>query len=130
MIDHISTYTTDFARTKAFYDAVLPDLGYELQAEFVSRDDDLGARRICAYGPPGKGEYWIIEVAQPATPRHVAFLARSRECVDRFHAAGLEAGAADNGPPGPRPGYHQHYYGAFLIDPDGNNVEAVCHKPA
>lgn len=129
MIDHMSTYATDYAATRAFYEATLPGLGYAVQAEFVTEwDPEWPARRICAFGPAGKPVLWIIEAREPATPRHVAFAARDRDAVRGFHEAGLAAGGSDNGAPGNRPEYHEHYFGAFLLDPDGNNVEAVCHE--
>ncbi len=130
MIDHLSTYATDFNSTKAFYDAVLGTLGYSMQAELVvDADPDLPGRRACAFGPDGRPVFWIVEVLETSTPRHVAFVAENRESVSEFHAAGMSAGGEDLGAPGPRPIYHEHYYGAFLTDPDGNNVEAVCHTP-
>ena len=130
MIDHLSTYATDFPATRAFYDGTLPVLGYSVQAEFVAEwDTEFPERRVCGYGPPGKAVFWIIETRQQATPRHVAFSAADREAVARFHRGGLAAGGTDNGAPGLRPQYHEHYFGAFLLDPDGNNVEAVCHSP-
>jgi len=117
MIDHLSTYATDYEATKAFYQAVLPTLGYALNVEMKTEwDPDSPDGEVCAFGPGEKPVLWIAEVDEPATPRHVAFK--------------LEAGGEDNGPPGPRPHYHEHYYGAFVLDPDGNNVEAVCHAPA
>jgi catechol 2,3-dioxygenase-like lactoylglutathione lyase family enzyme len=129
VIDHVSTYAMDFAATRAFYQAVLPVLGYAMQADFVAvRDADTPEQRVCAFGPPGKGEFWIMEARKPATPRHLAFRAPSRAAVAAFHSAGLAAGARENGPPGLRPQYHADYFGAFLIDPDGNNIEAVCHR--
>lgn len=131
MIDHMSTYATDFRATRAFYDATLPVLGYTVQAEMVTEwDPDFPERRICAFGPAGKAAFWIIEVREAASPRHVAFAAADRNAVARFHAAGLASGATDHGAPGLRPQYHEHYFGAFLLDPDGNNVEAVCRAPA
>lgn len=130
MLDHISTYATDYPATRAFYEAVLGPLGYHVQADFVATwDEAFPERRLCAYGPAGKGAFWIIEVREPASPRHVAFAASDRAAVSRFHAAGLVAGGTDHGAPGLRPQYHEHYFGAFLLDPDGNNVEAVCHQP-
>ena len=120
MIDHISTYATDYAATRAFYEAVLPTLGYDVQMEFP---------QMCAFGPPGRPVFWVIEVEQAASPRHIAFTAGDREMVTHFYHAGLNHGGRDNGSPGLRPDYHEHYYGAFLLDPDGNNVEAVCHMP-
>ena len=130
MLDHISSYATDYAATKRFYDAVMPTLGFAVQKELVAEwDEAFPTRRACAFGPEGKPAFWIIEVKEAATPRHVAFAAADRAAVDAFHAAGIGAGAEDNGAPGPRPEYHEHYYGAFVLDPDGNNIEAVCHQP-
>jgi catechol 2,3-dioxygenase-like lactoylglutathione lyase family enzyme len=129
MIDHLSFYATDFAKTKAFYEKALAPLGYGLVMELVAEwDKEWPTRRHCAFGPPKKACLWIGEVKEKATPRHVAFVATDRAAVDAFHAAALAAGGKDNGAPGPRPVYHAGYYGAFVIDPDGNNVEAVCHK--
>lgn len=130
MIDHMTTYAMNFDATKEFYAAVLSELGYSLQAEFALDDDQtLPGRRACAFGPDGRPVFWIAEVLEAYTPRHVAFTAVDRERVAAFHAAGLLAGGEDFGAPGPRPIYHENYYGAFLTDPDGNNVEAVCHAP-
>lgn len=130
MIDHLSTYTLDFPTTRAFYEAALGALGYAVQAELVlDADPDLPGRRACAFGPPGRPVFWVIQAREAASPRHVAFAAENRRAVDAFHRAGLAAGGKDHGAPGPRPIYHEHYYGGFLTDPDGNNVEAVCHTP-
>ncbi len=130
MIDHMSTYATDFASTRAFYTAVLDELGYSTQADMVfDADPDFPGRRACAFGPEGRPVFWVVEVRKPSSPRHVAFTADNRDSVAAFHEAGLGAGGEDLGVPGPRPIYHQHYFGAFLTDPDGNNVEAVCHFP-
>jgi catechol 2,3-dioxygenase-like lactoylglutathione lyase family enzyme len=120
MIDHMSTYATDIADTRAFYEAVLPPLGYTVQIEFPN---------ACAFGPPNNPVFWVIATEAAATPRHIAFSAVDRESVTHFYHTGLQHGGSDNGPPGLRPDYHEHYYGAFLLDPDGNNVEAVCHAP-
>lgn len=125
MIDHLSTYATDYEITRDFYRATFAPLGYSMQMEFA----EPSGQRMCAFGPEGNPAFWIIEVAQAASPRHIAFCAESREQVAAFHRAGLENGAGDNGAPGLRPIYHEHYYGAFLIDPDGNNIEAVHHRP-
>lgn len=128
MIDHISTYATDFSATKSFYAAAFAPLGYSLQMEFVAEPNaDFEAQRICAFGPEGKPAFWLIECKQQHTPRHVAFCAETRHAVDGFYQQAMLTGGTDNGAPGPRPMYHEHYYGAFVIDPDGNNVEAVCH---
>lgn len=130
MIDHLSTYATDFVSTKAFYSAVLAELGFSVQAELVvDEDPELPGRRACAFGPTGRPVFWVVEVLDAASPRHVAFAAQDREAVAAFHSVGLSAGGEDLGAPGPRPIYHENYFGAFLTDPDGNNVEAVCHAP-
>ena len=131
MIDHMSTYALDYAATKSFYEAALEPLGFTVQLEMTAAwDEAFPERRMCAFGPPMNPTYWVIETREEVTPRHVAFAATSRDAVQAFHAAALGAGATDHGAPGPRPIYHEHYYGAFVLDPDGNNVEAVCHTPA
>lgn len=130
MIDHISSYATDFPASKEFYQAALAELGYSLQHEMTfDEDPDLPGRRACAFGPTGKSTFWVIEVLEPYSPRHIAFAASDRHAVDAFHRAGMSAGGGDLGSPGLRPIYHPDYYGGFLTDPDGNNVEAVCHDP-
>lgn len=129
MIDHMSTYATDFEASKRFYDAVLPPLGPTLCMEMVaSWDEEFPERRMCAWGP-GRPQFWVVETKVTYTPRHFAFAAVDRAAVDAFHAAALATGAEDFGAPGPRPIYHADYYGGFALDPDGNNVEAVCHAP-
>jgi catechol 2,3-dioxygenase-like lactoylglutathione lyase family enzyme len=132
MIDHLSTYTTDFPAAQRLYDAVTTVLGFARVVDMVATwDQDFPTRRFAAYGPPGKGVLWLIEVRakDKATPRHLAFAASTRAMVDAFYRAALAAGGKDNGAPGPRPVYHEHYYGAFVFDTDGNNIEAVCHAP-
>ncbi len=131
MFDHISTYAIAYEATKAFYDAALGTLGYSRQAEFVADwDCEFPTRRACAYGRDGHTAFWVIETKQSYTPRHVAFTAKDRAAVQAFYDASVEAGGRDNGAPGPRPIYGEHYYGGFVFDPDGNNVEAVCRAPA
>lgn len=128
MIDHISTYATDYSKSKAFYQAVFSALGYLIQTEFVAHwNEDFPNQRLCAFGNNGKSIFWIIEVKVKYTPRHVALSATSRSAVDDFYNKGLASFGKDNGLPGIRAIYHPNYYGAFLIDPDGNNIEAVCH---
>lgn len=130
MIDHLSTYATDYAKTKAFYEAVFSPLGFSMQTELVTEwDKAFPTRRMCAFGAGGKPTFWIIETKEPYTPRHTAFAAANRAGVDAFYAAAIAHGGTDNGAPGLRPMYHEHYYGGFVFDPDGNNVEAVCHTP-
>ena len=124
MLDHISLRVQDHQRALAFYRAALAPLGYRVLMEYP------GAAGLGADMP----DFWLMATEQPINPTHVAFSA-DRATVDAFHAAALAAGASDNGQPGLRADYHPHYYGAFVRDPEGNNVEVVCHadpdaKPA
>jgi len=120
MYDHIGLKVKDLDASVRFYTAALAPLGLEL----CSRDDS-GA----GFGPPGEPALWLYPVRGAKGPgTHVAFRAGKRAAVDRFHAAGLETGGQDQGAPGLRADYAPTYYAAFLIDPDGNNVEAVCMK--
>ena len=117
MIDHVTLAVSDFHRSRAFYDAALSPLG-------INR---LYADGECAagYGRGGKAFFWIAQQNKVATQTHVAFAAADRDAIDQFFQAGLDHGGSDNGGPGPRPQYHASYYAAFLLDPDGNNIEAV-----
>ncbi len=129
MIDHLSAYTTKFDAAKRFYDAALEALGYGVVTQMVtSWDAAFPTARVVAYGPAGKPTLWLIEKKERGSKHHTGFVARSREAVQAFHKAGLEAGGTDDGAPGPRPHYGTTYYGAFLLDPDGNSVEAVTHR--
>ena len=123
MIDHIGLKTRDFERAKAFYTQALAPLGYTLL-----RDIDVQGYRGAGFGAGQKPDFWIGQ-AETTTPVHVAIAAKDRAAVDAFYKAALAAGAKDNGAPGLRPQYHPGYYGAFVIDPDGHNLEAVSHKP-
>jgi len=118
MIDHVSIRASDFAKSRAFYAAALAPLGYEVIMEFE------GAAGLGAQGHP---DLWI-GAGESTGPVHIAFRT-TREAVIDFYAAALEAGGSDNGGPGLRPDYHPSYYAAFVLDPDGNNIEAVCHEP-
>ena len=118
MIDHVGLNVSDVARSKAFYAAALEPLGYEVIMEF---DGAAG------FGAKGKPDFWISE-GEPQKGVHIAFASANRATVDSFHDAALAAGGKDNGQPGLRE-YHENYHGAFVHDPDGNNVEAVCHSP-
>lgn len=130
MIDHLSTYATDYVATRNFYQAVFTPLGYAVQMEFVAEwNEAFPTQQMCAFGPAGKPIFWVIEVKDAATPRHIAFSAQNRKAVEAFYEQAMAHGGQDNGKPGLRPMYHEHYYGAFAFDPDGNNVEAVCHTP-
>jgi catechol 2,3-dioxygenase-like lactoylglutathione lyase family enzyme len=129
MIDHLSSYALDYPATRAFYDAAMESLGYALQIEMVTTwDAEFPERRMCAWGP-GQSVFWLIETKEKVSPRHFALSARDRSAVDAFHQATLAAGGRDGGAPGLRPIYHADYYAAFVLDPDENNVEAVCHLP-
>lgn len=130
MIDHITLLVSDYNRARAFYLKALAPIGYGLVME-LSRQQipDLPCERFCGLGEAQKPDLWLRPSDQVA-PTHVALRAKSRAQVDAFHAAALDAGATDNGAPGLRPQYHPNYYGAFVIDPDGYNLEVVCHTPA
>jgi len=122
MLDHVSLGVSDIERSRKFYDAALRPLGIDrLYAE---------GENASGYGANRKAFFWIGLRADMKTGCHVAFVAEDRETVDRFHQAALAAGGRDNGAPGLRPNYHADYYGAFVLDPDGHNIEAVCRKPA
>ena len=118
MIDHMGISVSDRDRSKAFYTLAFAPLGYGVVID----------------GPYGTGfgtvkpDFWLVD--GPPSPQHVAFQARDRAAVDAFYAAAIAAGARDNGPPGVREKYHPNYYGAYVLDPDGYNIEAVCHHPA
>jgi catechol 2,3-dioxygenase-like lactoylglutathione lyase family enzyme len=109
MIDHTGVKVSDIERAKAFYRVALAPIGF---------------------GAPPKADFWIAQGTPNQPPVHVAFRVGERALVDAFYAAALAAGGRDNGAPGPRPHYHAGYYGAFVLDPDGHNIEVVCHEPA
>jgi catechol 2,3-dioxygenase-like lactoylglutathione lyase family enzyme len=127
MLDHIGIDVSDLERSKAFYAAALAPLRYRLIK-------DVPQRKLAGFGAPQgpgpmidpAGDFWIAQ-GTPTPSVHVAFNAASRAEVDAFYKAALAAGGRDNGPPGLRPQYHANYYGAFVLDPDGYNIEAVCH---
>ena len=121
MIDHTGVSVSDVAKAKAFYRAALAPLGYGMLMEF---------EQFAGFGVAPKPDFWIGQGAPNAPRVHIAFRADTRAVVDAFYMAALAAGGRDNGPPGPRPLYHDNYYGAFVLDPDGHNIEAVCHLPA
>ena len=129
MIDHIGFPVSDYERAKAFYAAALAPLGYTL-IMVVGADKTESASPAVGFGASGKPDFWIGGEGGINRPLHVAIVAKDRATVDAFHAAALAAGGRDNGSPGLRPHYHPHYYGAFVLDPDGHNIEAVCHTPA
>jgi catechol 2,3-dioxygenase-like lactoylglutathione lyase family enzyme len=119
MFDHIGIKVSNMEKSRQFYVDALKPLGFSLVAEY---DPFLG------FGVPGKPRLWISPGTLVGTV-HVAFIANDRAAVRAFYEAAMAAGARDNGAPGPRAEYHEHYYGAFVLDPDGHNIEAVCHKP-
>jgi catechol 2,3-dioxygenase-like lactoylglutathione lyase family enzyme len=122
MLDHAGFGVSDYQRSKRFYEAALAPLGITLLMEPMSAAAGFGERR--------KPYFWIEAEREPSHTVHVAFEAPDRATVDAFHAAALAAGGIDNGAPGVREIYHPTYYGAYVLDPDGNNVEAVCHAAA
>jgi len=122
MLDHIGLSVSDYSASKAFYLAALKPLNYGLIMEVT----EVGP--FAGFGEDGKPDFWI-EQGVPAPKLHVALVAKDRATVDAFYKAAMAAGAKDNGAPGLRPIYHKHYYGAFVLDPDGHNIEAVCHLP-
>jgi catechol 2,3-dioxygenase-like lactoylglutathione lyase family enzyme len=120
MIDHVLIGVDDIAVARAFYEHALAPLGVGL---LMDRGDVVG------FGRDGKPAFWLRHRSGVRDPVHVAFAVEDRPTVDAFHAAGLAAGGTDNGGPGIRAIYHPSYYGAFVLDPDGHNIEAVCHRP-
>ena len=127
MIDHTGLKVRDLARATAFYRAALAPIGYRLLMEFPA--EVTGSDAVAGFGVPPKPDFWIAAGTPNRPPIHIAFRVETRALVDAFHAAALAAGGRDNGAPGPRPHYHPDYYGAFVLDPDGHNIEAVCHEP-
>ncbi len=119
MIDHVGFKVSDFAKSKKFYEAALKCIGYAV----IMGDD---AQKYAGFGGKDGPDFWIVGGTVGA-PAHVALRADNRAAVGKFHADALAAGGRDNGKPGPRPEYTPTYYGAFVLDPDGNNVEVVCH---
>jgi catechol 2,3-dioxygenase-like lactoylglutathione lyase family enzyme len=129
LLDHVTLVVSDYARSKAFYEKALAPLGVKMLMEYGTG---------CGFGRDKKPDFWIgqgptsfqtPEQLKIITPTHIAFSARSRDEVDAFYTAALAAGARDFGKPGLREVYHPHYYGAFVLDPDGHDIEAVIHGP-
>ncbi len=126
-IDHISLSVADLAKAKAFYSALLSPLGLELVGEVTA--EQSGTVAFAGYGIGRKGQLWIAEKGRQTPSTHICFRALSREAVRKFHAAGIAAGGTDNGPPGVHEVYHPEYYAAFILDPEGHNIEAVTFEP-
>ncbi|MEL6808226.1 MAG: VOC family protein [Pseudomonadota bacterium] len=124
MIDHITFGVSDFDRSTAFYDAAFAPLG--VVRVFDVPLEHTGGVKVTGYGDD-RPWFWLAEERATTGMLHIALQASNRAAVDAFHAAALAAGGTDNGAPGLRPHYHADYYGAFVLDPDGHNIEAVCH---
>lgn len=118
MIDHIGIDVSDYQRARRFYSAALTPLGYQVLMEYGE---------TAGFGADGKPDFWISENQATKPTVHVAFQCNQRALVDQFYSAALEAGGRDNGPPGIREDYSPTYYAAFVFDPDGHNIEVVCH---
>ena len=123
MFDHIGVVVSDFAKSKAFYAQALAPIGHSRVVEIMV---DGGLKPSAGFCHEDGSDLWISQ-GEPTRPLHIAFRVSSRAAVDAFHAAALAAGGEDNGKPGLRPQYHPNYYGAYVLDPDGHNIEAVCH---
>jgi len=127
MIDHTGVSVSDPKKSRAFYDAALKPLGYTVQMEVPP--EYTGGRMVIGYGVPNAPGFWVTEGTAQKPGIHTALRASSRAAVDAFYAAAMAAGGSDNGAPGIRAHYHPNYYAAFVLDPDGHNIEAVCHTP-
>lgn len=123
IIDHVGLKVSDYGKAKDFYVAALGTLGIKLLAEF-----EYEGKHYAGFGTE-RPEFWIDDTARTLSKTHVAFAATSRASVAAYYSAALSAGGRDNGPPGIRAEYSANYYAAFVFDPDGNNIEAVCHAP-
>ena len=128
MIDHTGVNVSNFAASREYYRRALAPLGYALVMELSAAV--TGRADVAGFGDPPKPDFWVIGGAPNQPPLHVAFRVASRKVVDAYYQAALAAGGRDNGAPGLRPHYHPNYYAAFVLDPDGHNIEAVCHEPA
>jgi catechol 2,3-dioxygenase-like lactoylglutathione lyase family enzyme len=128
MIDHIGFAVADAERSKRFYEQVLAPLGMTLVMSVTPEQTESGGTAH-GFGSGGKAYFWVGDNERVGEGTHVAFEAGTRADVDSFHRTALAAGGKDNGAPGIRPHYHPNYYAAFVLDPDGINVEAVCHAP-
>jgi catechol 2,3-dioxygenase-like lactoylglutathione lyase family enzyme len=126
MIDHSGLHVSDPKKSRAFYEQALAPLGYTVMKEIPT--EFTGGLVVYGMGDV-KPDFWVAE-GKPEQPHvHIAFTAKNHAMVDAFYKAAIAAGGKDNGPPGPRTHYHEHYYGAFVLDPDGHNIEACCHHP-
>lgn len=128
IIDHTGLVSSNFEIRKIFYSGALSAIGYQLLSEFPA--SVTGHADVAGFGEPKKPDFWVRKGTPNIPPIHIAFRVNSRSLVDAFYKAAIAAGGRDNGAPGLRPNYHPNYYGAFVLDPDGHNIEAVCHEPA
>ena len=127
MIDHTGVQVSNYAASRAFYSQALAAIGYSVVMELpfaVTKRAD-----VAGFGIAPKPDFWIASGSPNVPPLHVAFRVDDRAKVDAFYKAGMAAGGRDNGGPGIRPHYHENYYAAFVFDPDGHNIEVVCHSP-
>ena len=127
MIDHIGITVSNIQVSKQFFTKALEPIGYSVVMEVSA--EQTGHIAAAGFGVPPKPDFWIAGGTANVPPVHVAFRVSSRALVMAFHEAAIAAGGRDNGAPGLRPHYHSNYYGAFVLDPDGHNIEAVCHGP-
>ena len=127
MIDHTGLHTKDPAKSRAFYEAALAPLGYAVLRTVPK--EFTGGKVVVGYGVAPKPDFWVAEGTPESPSLHIAFRAKNRAEVDAFYQAAMAAGGRDNGPPGIRAHYHPNYYGAFVFDLDGHNIEVVCHLP-
>jgi len=123
VIDHMCINVSNLVAARDFYSKALAPLGYELIAQIPNAEAPV----VIGFGEKGKPDLWFAQSGPVQHAQHIALRTSSRKAVQAFHAASLAAGGTDNGAPGVRPHYHPHYYGGFVLDPDGHNVEAVCH---
>ncbi|MES2989731.1 MAG: VOC family protein [Pseudomonadota bacterium] len=128
MIDHVGFAVSNIDKSKAFYEAALAPLGITLLATVPPEVTEAGGTAL-GFGKDNKPFFWVGDNERVGQGTHIAFAVDSRAEVDAFHKAALAAGGTDNGAPGIRAHYHPNYYGAFVLDPDGQNIEAVCHRP-
>lgn len=126
MIDHAGVVVSDFNKSKSFYAQALQPIGYTLLMALPA--SVTGHTDVAGFGEAPKPDFWISRGTANKPPIHIAFRVASRAMVDAFYRAAIDAGGVDNGAPGLRPHYHPNYYGAFVLDPDGHNIEAVCHE--
>ncbi len=121
MFDHVTMYVSDFDKNVRFYEETLAPLGCNIQYKDPKE-------RVVGFGTPNQPSFWMVGGTK-RTQTHLAFQAQNRKQVEAFYNAAIAAGGKDNGKPGIRSHYHENYYAAFVIDPEGNNIEAVCHRP-